>query len=248
MALLGDVLGLAVVGAEGHALRPVLLHERHERAQVARRGGLADQQPHPRAEALAPLLDRGRLVVGADAGRGVRLQILAQHAGSMAVHVGRQLEPELLELVRVAVDDAGEVHHLGEPEHAAAAQEPLQVAGRERAPRRLELRRRDGRGGHEEDVERDLVGQVCEPVHAVRAEHVGDLVRVGDDRRRAEGQDEPGELVHEQLRGLQVHVRVDEAGDDVAARARRASRGPRSRPGRRRSRPPRPRPSPAIRA
>ena len=52
---------------------------------------------------------------------------------------------------------------------------------------------------------------------AVRAEHVRDLVRVGDDRSRPEREDEPGELVDEQLRRLEVHVRVDEAGDDEAA-------------------------------
>src|SRR5262249_17774364 len=52
------------------------------------------------------------------------------------------------------------------------------------------------------------------PVHAVRAEHVRDLVRVDDDGGRAEREDEPGELVHEQLRGLEVHVCVDEPGND----------------------------------
>jgi hypothetical protein len=54
-------------------------------------------------------------------------------------------------------------------------------------------------------------------VHAVGAEHVGDLVRIRDDRGRPERQDEPRELVRQQLRRFQVHVRVDEAGDDVAA-------------------------------
>ena len=52
---------------------------------------------------------------------------------------------------------------------------------------------------------------------AVRAEDVRDLVRVGDDGGRAEREDEARELVHEELRGLQVHVRVDEPGDDVLA-------------------------------
>ena len=52
---------------------------------------------------------------------------------------------------------------------------------------------------------------------AVRAEHVRDLVRVGDDGGRPEREDEPRELVHEQLRRLEVHVRVDEAGHDPAA-------------------------------
>ncbi len=88
---------------------------------------------------------------------------------------------------------------------------------RERATRRLEHRRGHRRGGHEEDVERHLVGHVREPVDPVRAEDVRDLVRIGDDRRRPHGKDEARELVHEELHRLQVHVRVDQAGDDVLA-------------------------------
>ena len=53
-------------------------------------------------------------------------------------------------------------------------------------------------------------------MNAVGAEHVRDLVRVGDDRGRAERQDEPGELVDQELRRLDVQVRVDEPGDEVA--------------------------------
>ncbi len=44
----------------------------------------------------------------------------------------------------------------------------------------------------------------------VRAEHVGDLVGVCDHRGCTEGQDEPRELTDEKLRGLDVHVRIDE--------------------------------------
>ena len=55
-------------------------------------------------------------------------------------------------------------------------------------------------------------------MNAVGAEHVRDLVRVGDDGGRPERQHEAGELVDEQLHRLEVHVRVDESGDDVASR------------------------------
>ena len=59
---------------------------------------------------------------------------------------------------------------------------------------------------------------------AVDAEHVRDLVRVGDDRGRTEREHEARELVDHELRGLEVHVRVDEPGDDVASRASSDSR------------------------
>ena len=163
-----------------------------------------------------PSSGRVALVVGADAGGGVGLEVLAEDAGRVAVDVRRR-ERELLQLVRVAGDDAGEVHHLGEADHAAAAQQALEVAPVEGPARRLERRRGHAGRGHEEDVERHLVAEVGEPVDAVGAEDVGDLVRVGDDGGSAEREDEARELVHEQLRRLQVHVRVDEAGDDVLA-------------------------------
>ena len=126
-------------------------------------------------------------------------------------------ERELRELGGLARDDAGEVHHLGEPEHPVPVEQPLEVADRELAPRRLERRRRNARRGHEVDVERDPVARVDQPVDAVRAEDVRDLVRVGDHRRGPQRQHEPRELVDQELRRLEVHVRVDEAGDDVPA-------------------------------
>ena len=55
-------------------------------------------------------------------------------------------------------------------------------------------------------------------MHSVHAEDVRDLVRVGDDGGRAERKDQSCELVDHQLHGLEVHVRVDEARDDVASR------------------------------
>ncbi len=111
---------------------PELLRERQEVEQVPGHRRLADEEPHPGAEALAAFIDGQRLVIGLDPCCGVRLQLLAQHARRVTVDVRRALELELRELVRRACDDAGEVHHLGEPEHAPAAHERLEVGGAER--------------------------------------------------------------------------------------------------------------------
>ena len=119
--------------------------------------------------------------------------------------------------MRIARHDAREIHHLRESDHAPPPQQPFEVADSERAPRRLERRRGHARRRHEVHVERDLGGGVEQPVHAVRAQHVRDLVRVGDHGGRSEREHEAGELVREQLRRLEVHVRVDEPGDDVLA-------------------------------
>ena len=104
-----------------------------------------------------PSSARVRLVVGADAGGGVRVERAAEHAGRVAVDVMR--ERELRELARGAADDAGEVHHLGEPDHAPPAEQRVEVARCQLATRRLELRCRHARRRHEEDVERDVVAE-----------------------------------------------------------------------------------------
>ena len=215
--VVGNVLRVPVVGAEGDPAGAVLLDERQERPEVPRHRGLADQEPDTRPQPLPPLLHRQHLVIRADAGGGVGLERVAEHARRVTVDVLRPLEPELRELVGASADDPGEVHHLGEAEHPLAAHERFEVAELERPSRRLERRRGDARGGHEEDLELEIGGDVMEPVDAVGAEDVRDLVRIRDDRGRPERQDESGELVREQLRGLDVHVRVDQPRHDVAA-------------------------------
>jgi hypothetical protein len=132
--------------------------------------------------------------------------------------MGRPGEAELCQLGLVPAYYRREVHHLGEPEYSRAPQQAFQVAARERSARRLEARGGYTRGGHEVDLERQSLAGVEQPVDAVRAEHVRDLVRIGDHGRRAQGQHEPSELVNEELRRLEVHVRVDESRYDVPPR------------------------------
>ena len=143
---------------------------------------------------------------------------------------------ELGQFALEAGDDSREIHHLGEPDHARAPHQTLQVSRRERAPRRLELRRRHARRRHEEDVQRQVGTRVEQPVHAVRAEHVGDLVRVGDDARSCRAA----------ARGARTRRAAASATPGGGARrrsrarpsdrSRRSSLSPRSRRCRRRSR------------
>ena len=217
VTIVGDVLRVTVVGAKRNPRRAVLLDERQQVAQVPGHRGLPDQEPHARPDPLAALLHRQRLVIGVDAGRRICLEALAGQTGCVAVDVARTFEPELLELGRQAVDDAGEVHHLGQPEHPASAHQRLEIAACERPPRRLERRCRDAGGRHEQDFELETRCGVEQPVDAVDAEHVPHLVRVDDHRRRTERQHESRELVDEKLDRLEVHVGVDEPRDDIAS-------------------------------
>ena len=184
----------------------------------------------PGAQPLAALLRGVRLVVRADAGGGVGVQ----RRGRARPARGRRRAR------RARASRARAGAPLITPGKFIISASPITRRRRSSASRSpgvsarrgdSKLRRGHARRRHEVDVERQPGRRVEQPVHAVGAEHVRDLVRVGDDGRRPERQHEPRELVDEQLRRLEVHVRVDEARARPSARSRRASRGPRSRRG-----------------
>ncbi|HET8756559.1 MAG TPA: amidohydrolase family protein, partial [Solirubrobacteraceae bacterium] len=119
--------------------------------------------------------------------------------------------------VRVARDDAREVHHLGHAERPRVAQDRPHLVRPERSARRLEVAGRNARRRHHEHVERQALGRVQHPLDALAPEHVGDLVRVGDHRGRPVRHDRARELRRHELRRLDVHVRVDEPRHEPAA-------------------------------
>ena len=176
---------LAVVGAEGAELRAVLAHQRQQRAQVARVGGLAQQHPHARAGA-SPAPPRPSSPRGRSGSRPPRRRPARGPTtpGACPSACEAPRTSSFSSTVRIAGDDAGEVHHLGDAERPPAAQDRLHVADRQLAPRRLERARGHARRRHHEHGQRQPLGGVEHPVHAVGAEHVGDLVRVADDRGR----------------------------------------------------------------
>jgi len=126
---------------------------------------------------------------------------------------------DLGDRVLASRDDRWVVHHLGQPDRPRLGPQQLgDVLGRERGSRGLERRGRHARGDHHVGVERDLVGVVQERADAIDPEHVGDLVRVEDDGGGPPRERRPRELVEPELGRLQVHVPVDEAGEQDQAR------------------------------
>ena len=232
VALAVEEVRLAVVGAERAVVRPVLAHHRQQVAQVARVGGLADQHPHAAPALLQRLGGGERLVVGGDARGDVRVQRRAGHARRVPVDVRRD-HPR--EHVRIARDDAREVHHLGHAERARMAQD---LRASRPGPSGPQGDSKSDAGTHDGAITNTSSGSPSvapsSQSHALDAGHVGDLVRVADDRGRAARHDRARELRGGQLRRLEVHVRVDEARHEVAPRgvdplaARRRRRRPRS--------------------
>ena len=181
------------------------------RMQVAGVRGLADQHPGALAALLERLLVGRRLVIRADAGGQVGVQTGCRaRPGAWPSTCVAPRSVELAQLGRIARDDGREVHHLGDAERVPAPQHGLEVADRERPARRLE---RGSPGTHDDAITQTSSGtssqHVEQPVDAVGAEHVGDLVRVGDDRGRA------------RARARRARTRRPSASTTRCARARR---------------------------
>ncbi len=91
------------------------------------------------------------------------------------------------------------VKNLGEPEHALAREDARHVGERERRARRLEPARGNAGRRQREHVDRQPFAGVEEPVHALRPERVGELVRVAHDRRRPASDQQASQLADHQL-------------------------------------------------
>ena len=83
--------------------------------------------------------------------------------------------------------------------------------------RRLHVRGGHAGRRHDEDPQREAVAGVEHVADAGDAEHVGDLVRVGNDAGRAPRHHGSGELGHGDHARFDVHVGVQQAGADVQA-------------------------------
>ena len=179
----------------------------------------AHQHLHALLELLLPLFETRALVVGADRGREIGIQIVAAHQRRMPVHVPAGEPDQLVEHRLVSCEHAREIHHLGEPEHCRMGAQREQVGRIEPGPGGLETRRRHARA--ELHLQRHAQGEggVQEVAHAFLAEHVRDLVRIADRRGGAARQHGALELERRDQTALDVHVRVDKSGhgDDAAA-------------------------------
>ena len=171
---------------------------------------------------LEALLGGAALVVGLNARRRIGVERIAVHVGRMAVHhLARRVRGlDLFERLLIPRDDARVVHHLAE----AVKERPLDLAGGLRAVENGAARLK-GRGGNagrqlQIDVERlnALLADARERLlHILRprdARDVDELVRVGDDARRAVRDRELREGLGGEQRALHMDVPVHQPGKD----------------------------------
>ena len=132
VAVLLEVCGVAVVGAEGDEVRGLGGDDGEECFEVARGGALADENADAEREFFLRLGEGGAFVVGGDAGGGVRLEEWAGEPGCVPVYeAAGEAEVHFVEDIREAEEDSWEVHHLGEGDDAGIVEERREVLGGE---------------------------------------------------------------------------------------------------------------------
>ena len=220
VSLFQQIARVLVVGAEHAALGVLRREQGDQRLEIARGRALADHDELAALQLGQRVFQCGAFVVGIDAGGDVGIQILALEARRVAVDllVVRLRGDDLRDDLRVVVDDAVGVHHLGQTLHSGVVIERVDGTVVQVRAGFIHRRGRDAGRQHEPHVDRQALGCLEHVVDAVGAHDVRDLMGVGDDRGRAVRQRRADELLRRDQAGFQMDVRVDEARADDLAR------------------------------
>ena len=211
MPLLGDVERVAVVGAEREEGRGLDREQVAQRLEVLRHRALADQHGHALADLLQRLVGAGRLVIGADAGRQVAVEVASAQQRRMTVDVAIGEALELRGAARIGGKHPWDVHELGKPNDLRVIAIAQKLGGFDPRARGLELGCRDAARELHAQVHDHALGRGEEIVEGGGADDVRHLVRVADRRRDAARQHAALELERRDERGLDVQMRVDKA-------------------------------------
>ena len=212
MPFLADVERVAVVGAEGEEGRGVARDQRDQLVQVLRDRALADQDRHALGEFFARLLGGRRLVVGADAGGEIGVEVDAAQQRRMPVDMAGGKCLQLGEAGGVAMDHAGKVHEFGEPDHLRMVHEGHEIGGFQPRAGGLQMRRGHAARQIDPEVHPHRLRAGKKIAESLGAQDIRDLMRIADRGGDAMRQHAALEFQRRHQRGFDVQMGVDEAG------------------------------------
>ena len=213
VAFLKDRLGMEVIRTEQEAAQIGRRHGPDQIWQVMAGRTVAQHDVHAGLEARFDVVQGETFVVRPDLGRRIGLQVLASDAGAVAVDGLFRLigGDELVQDGIIAVQDARAVHEFTDTENAVVGQGRFHVVCFQHGPAVVERRRRDTRRHHETDVQGRLFSGFHHVTKAGQAADVDDFMRVGDDRRRSQGDDQAAELFRADIGRFDMDMAFNEA-------------------------------------
>ena len=212
---------MAVVGTEHHHVG-TLADQVFQQFVVLGGTALTDDHLHAGTDARATLLERRTLVVGGDAGTGILVALVSGQSGGMAVN-GLPMPERRLDLCHhllVACQHSRVVHHLTQEPDVRTCHQLLGVLRIQHGAAGLYLATngRHAAGRTETEVESHLTAGAYHEVDSLDAQHVADLVRVGNHADGAVSNDQAPELARRHHAALNMYVTVDEARHQIRPR------------------------------
>jgi hypothetical protein len=197
----------------------VPIDQRQQGRQVFGRRALANHDVHAGLQFFARLFQPRALVVAGYARGDIGVQVDARQPRGVTVdRFARAFgQGDFAQDLGIGAQHTGIVHHFRQPQDAFLFHEGPQVVGRQPGARGFHSGGRHAGGEHEKDVDRLALACGEHVPDSFDAQHVGDLVRVGDHgggAARCNRAGEPGDSGHGTL---DVDVGVDESrGHDAA--------------------------------
>ena len=116
---------------------------RHQRVQILGNRAFAHQDMHALADLFERFFRCRALVVGADTGRQIAVEIKAAQQRRMAVDMAVLKGVELGQADRVLVDDAGKIHEFRQPDDLLVVAEGQEFFDRQAGARGFQMGGRD---------------------------------------------------------------------------------------------------------
>ena len=216
MALLQNVVGMAVVTAEHAALIVLRRQQGQQRIQILGRRTLPNHNVLAQTQLGQCVLHVVALVVGIDAGSHIGGQVLFPDAGGVAVNllvVGLGCH-NFLQCHGIGGDDTGIVHHFRQTVDSGMLIEGVDGPVVQYSPGLIQGRGRDAGGQHKPHIHRQALGGLEHVVDAVGAHDVGNFMGICDNGGGAVGQHCTGKLPGADQGTFQMNVGVNETRQD----------------------------------
>ena len=222
MPLVGKVVGVLIVRTGEETAE---IEGRDRRAvdfQVVRRGAVAKLHIHAAGDLFRAFFGGAALMVGRDARRKIGVERVAADVGRMTVDDLSRLVRrfDLFKGVLIGRKHPGIVHHLPQPVEERAFDLMRGLRAVQNGAARFEGRSRHARGKLQKDVERfdallaDAGERLFDVLRARDAADVDELVRIGDDARRAVRDGEPRKGFGGEQGTLHMDMGVHQPGED----------------------------------
>jgi len=110
---------MEIVGHQGTLPERSGVDQRQERSEVLGLGSLPDHDLHPQAQLFPGLRQLRALVIGADSGTDIGVEVFPRQERGMTIHNGAVEGGEFGQHGGVGIQDPGKVHHLRQPDNSS---------------------------------------------------------------------------------------------------------------------------------